>query len=224
MKEEEEGLPEADWKAENDAVEMQSEEGDDHSDECDGPDDDVLAQDERLMGPSVTRLDDAEEDGTPMPGEHFRRFVAKEGTGRWTTAANMVNSLYKVSKEKIQDVFKEMVSAHSSGIKSEEKDDAGVHKDAVSPGPFDENPNTDDAFLYHYDPAVDIIMPEAVCRRLGPSRTSESGENYREAGCESDVHTLESLKRDMWWQFGMNTPFLRPGSNRKAYREPYTPE
>ena len=118
---EEEDLPEADWEAANDAAETQSEEGNDHSDECDGPDDDALAQDKRLMGPSVAHLDDAEEDGTPMPGEHFRRFVAQEGTGRWITAANVVKSLYRVSKEKLQDVFKEMTSVHSSGIKSEER-------------------------------------------------------------------------------------------------------
>ena len=111
-----------------------------------------------------------------------------------------------------------------ANVKLEEKDDAGVHMDSVSPGPFDETPHIKEAFLFHYNPAMNIVMPKAVCRRLGPSRTSESGENYREAGCDSDVRTLENLKADMRWQFGMNTPFLRPGPNREAYRKPYTPE
>ncbi len=125
--EEEESL-EADYTV-DDAKDEQS----DLSDGCDGPNDDILAQDRQLMGPSAVCLDNAEDEGVPIAGEHFRRHVIMEGSGRWIIAEKMVNSLYKVAKEKVKDVFRELIRARPSKVKLEEKGDAGVHMDSVSP-------------------------------------------------------------------------------------------
>ncbi len=62
------------------------------------------------------------------------------------------------------------------------------------------------------------------CRKIGPSQTTETGINYKNAGCLNDVDTLNELKDDMSWKFAAHVPFLRPGPNRDRYCQRYTEE